>query len=287
VARATGFRPQVPVFGLTPPEPAVALRTAIDIASLIWHLRGDCRLGVLETVPTGFQRVLLPDDARVSVFDASGAIDATITSASSRGVLADDAAHVDRKAVLDQVRAVVAKLTPDLQHTKETIAFERMFERRIQGVPIRRGAPTPVALVEVVAAFRRFVDGVPVLGRASLHVGVGAGNRVTKWGRDWRHCAPTQGNVAKITPVDDAAHRLIAVAQRRHPGRALGLKDFTPTSMTLGYLSLPRRQAQAKLLPAWVAQFTPNGFSSMGMVLAVAASDAPGHAIDLTPHRRR
>jgi hypothetical protein len=67
--------------------------------------------------------------------------------------------------------------------------FASTWEWKATGETIAAGkAPItkiPTALFEVLAAFRRYFEGLPVLGRASVHVALGAGEMVTRWGIDW------------------------------------------------------------------------------------------------------
>jgi hypothetical protein len=72
---------------------------------------------------------------------------------------------------------------------------------------------------------------------------------------------------------DELVARRVWHIPRPRPERPVTLADFKPRALQLGYVSLPRRQAQSLLEPAWVAILDPAGKqTSMGEVIAVPAA---------------
>ena len=126
------------------------------------------------------------EDGRLQVFEASGAVAAAIVGVENRKPLAKDEASVYQ----DQLIRLTERTANDLAESRltadEELRFERLWRMKAQGVTFN-GERSAVALLQATAAFRRYVRGLPVLGRASINVTLGGANAaVTRWGIDWR-----------------------------------------------------------------------------------------------------
>lgn len=274
-SRAEQFRERVPIYrlGRLPVEQQLARIPAL--AGLFWDLIGDCS-PVFTPDPelTSMARLVMPEDRRVNLYTPSGAIDAFIAPASPRQPIAVDESRADRKAIHERLRQLAERFAKHFLTNDEEVKPERLWETRARGLTMKRES-SPVALLEVLGSLRRHVHGLPVLGRASIHVAVGAGNEVTKWGVDWR---PREGDALVETEVidpDEGARRIIAELKTRRPDLKDRGRRREPARMTLGYLSMPRRVEQRILQPAWVATFRPRKGTTMGTVIAVAAAPSP------------
>jgi hypothetical protein len=128
--------------------------------------------------------------------------------------------------------------------------------------------------MSVVGSLRRYIHGLPVLGRASVHVGLGGNHELTKWGVDWRAKGDAPISEATVIDPNEGAARILAELQRRRPEQQVTLDHLEPERMSLGYVSMPRLQEQRTLQPAWVAMFRPRGQTTMGAVIAVPAAPA-------------
>jgi hypothetical protein len=208
------------------------------------------------------------------VFLPSGAIDGALRTASSKDPIADDESKTDRKPLIAQAQKLATALAKGYVSGHDELRFESLWETKAQGVTLK-GAKTPVALLEVVGAFRRYLHGLPVLGRASVHVGLAGRMVVTRWGIDWRQVSENAVAEAHVVDPKEGAKRVMDDLQWRRPEKPFTLKDFEPASFTLGYLSQSRRSEQFVMQPAWVAVLRPRGSTTMGQVVAVPAATTP------------
>jgi hypothetical protein len=268
--QAAGFQERVPIFHIRQPSAAESVGQAQALARSIWTHFTECGLRPDET--GSFQaRMRLPHNGRVDVFYPSGAISASMSPSGTPKPLTPDERSADRKAlqgVAEQVAMVMAK-----SHVgpNEQLRFESLWEKKGQGTTLR-GEKSPVALFEVLASYRRYLHGLPVLGRASVHVALGAGSQVTRWGIDWRRIREQPFAHAAILSPEEGAKRILEDLWWRRPERPFTLKDFQVKSFTLGYMSLSRRVQQFVMQPVWVAVLAPQMGMSMGHVVAVPAT---------------
>lgn len=271
VKRATGYQDRAQVFRLEQPAMAGSLKSAVELTSLIWPWFDYCQMRPEAISNAMVASFLLPNDGGLQVFGASGAIAAAMRGAATRKPLEQDERNADRSKLIALAERTARTIAEAHHAPDEELRFERFWQLKAQGTTLR-GERTATALLQVTGAFRRYVHGLPVLGRASVHVAVGAGSAVTRWGVDWRRIS---GKAVAETPVVDpaeGARRVMADLFRRRPERPFTLADFTPSAFMLGYVSMPRRQAQSILQPAWVAMLEPAGGTTRGQVVAVPAA---------------
>lgn len=214
--------------------------------------------------------VQFQEGIRARVFHASGAMSI------QRGWRPLDkllATHADR-ADLDQLRreaeAAVRRL--QLVPQSDAVRFERLWKLKAAAIT-RDSQRAPVALARVVGAFRRFLSGLPVWGRASAFVEIAAENQIAAAGVDWRPVTEKAVETAKVLAPDEAAHRVLNELQTFLPGERYTRKHYTPDFFSLGYFSLPKRRAQSFMQPVYVAMFKPAGpVPSIGRVIVVPAA---------------
>ncbi len=276
--KAEGYRDRVPVFHIAQPSAAESVHQAQALASLVWNEFTECGLRP-DNVGSFQSRIVLPNSGRVDVFHPSGAIAASMRNPVSRKPIAVDERRADRKAltgVTERIAATIAKgqIGPDDQ-----LRFESLWQKKGQGTTLK-GEKSPVALFEVLGAFRRYLHGLPVLGRASIHVGLGGGSQVTQWGIDWRRVRPEPFAQAAVISPEEGAKRMLDDLFWRRPERPFTLEDFEVKGFTLGYLSLSRRRQQFVMQPAWVAVLAPRSRMGMGHVVAVPAAPRAFEPID-------
>jgi len=274
VKHATGYQDRANVFHVEQPAMAASLKSAIELTSLIWPWFDYCNMRPEAVSNAMVASFLLPNDGGLQVFGASGAIAAAMRGVATRKPLEQDERKADRKKLSALAESAARILADAHQAPDEELRFERLWQLKAQGMTLK-GERTATALLQVTGAFRRYVHGLPVLGRASVHVTIGADSAVTRWGVDWRRI---NGKAVAETPVVDpaeGARRVMADLSRRRPEKPFTLADFTPSAFMLGYVSMPRRQKQSILQPAWVAMLEPAGGTTRGQVVAVpAAPDA-------------
>lgn len=278
VSRALGYRERLPVYRLSSVPIAHQIKRAVTLAGHLWDLRGDCDPRVTNVL--GMARLLLPEDGHVNVYPSSGAIDAFRSTAASRPPLANDVTSADQKRIVARLRELSEAVKRHFVGRDEELRPETLWETKARGVTLR-GEASRTALLEVVGAYRRYVHGIPVLGRASVHIAIGGAYELTKWGVDWRQRQEDAFTEAAVIDPEEGARRVMADVQNRRLEGPLTLTDFQPERMTLGYLSMPRRQQQSVLQPGWVAVFRARGQTTMGIVIAVPAVPAPYESIAL------
>jgi hypothetical protein len=216
-------------------------------------------------------RIQLPEDGTVNVYTPSGAVEGFISSSTSRPPLAEDESRADRAKVRARLREVAELLAKPVLTEGEEVRPERLWETKARGVTMK-GEASPVALLEVAGSLRRYVHGLPVLGRASVHVGLAGAYEVAKWSLDWRSRDGDALTEAEVIGPDEAAKRILTEMRNRRPEASAPGGDIEPEQLTLGYLSMTRRYEQRVLHPAWVAKFRPKAPATLGVVVAVPAS---------------
>lgn len=269
-ARAQFYRERAPVHRVQAIRGGGLIKRASVLAALVWDLRGDCAPRVVADESPGMARIQLPEDGNVNVYTPSGAIEAFITSAASRPPLAEDERRADRTTIRARLRDVAETLATHLIAPGEELRPERLWETKARGETMER-ASSPTALLEVVGSLRRYVHGLPVLGRASVHIALAGAQEVTKWGVDWRLRESDAVADTEVVDPEEGARRVLAELRNRRPESDTP-PDLEPEDMSLGYLSMPRRYDQRVLQPAWVARFRPRSGSTMGVVVAVPAA---------------
>jgi hypothetical protein len=269
---ASCYQPRAEILPLDTPPRNKLIKSSIATAARIWPWFDECfiRPELVETAGVAMFRVV--EDGRLQVFEASGAVAAAIVGVENRKPLAKDEASVHQDELIRLTERTANDLAESRLTADEELRFERLWRMKAQGVTFN-GERSAVALLQATAAFRRYVRGLPVLGRASINVTLGGANAaVTRWGIDWRRVGGKAIGETDVVEPAEGARRALADLQRRRPERPATLADFKPRALQLGYVSLPRRQAQSLLEPAWVAILDPAGKqTSMGEVIAVPA----------------
>ncbi len=217
--------------------------------------------------------LLLPEGARVVAFHASGAMFAARGLAPFEQLISDTD---DQKELTARSMAALKRLELEAlagHPAGERLELERLWRIKASGMA-RHGARSSVALCRVVAAFRRFVSDLPVLGRASVFVKLAGEDVIDAAGVDWR---PTTGKPiaqAKIIDAETAADRILRELSLGAPGDLLSHRHLEPQLFALAYCSLPKRQVQAFLQPVYVAALRPCGpFATLGRVAMVPATE--------------
>jgi len=278
VKQAKAHRGRVPVFRIEQPSVEESVKQAWALATRIWPQFGDCKFrpeiqGVVLT------QMRLPDDGHVRVFHPSGAITGLMRPKGARKPLARDERRANRKPLVDLAHRMASAISKLHAGPDDELRFESQWEMKGQAVALK-GKKGPVSLFEVLGAFRRYLHGLPVLGRASVHVGVGGDSQVTRWGIDWRRVRLAPFAETEVVTPEEGAKRVLNDLWWRRPERPFTLQDFEPKSFTLGYLSLSRRRAQFVMQPVWVTVLAPSGVTTMGHVIAVPAAPQAFEPID-------
>lgn len=213
--------------------------------------------------------ILLPDGQKATVFHGSGAFRYTAGFAPMERLIGSKA---DRNA-LEQSAIETAKQLDllTLGSPDESLDFERLWLIKAAGMT-REGKRGETVICRAVGAFRRKLDGLPVLGRASAVIELAESNSIAGIGVDWRPVSEGPVDEVKLIDPEQAARAVIGDIDGRFPGRDCRGADFDVAMFRLGYMSLPKRREQAHFAPVYVALLERRGWSSMNYAVTVGAS---------------
>ncbi|NNG25300.1 hypothetical protein [Telluria aromaticivorans] len=216
--------------------------------------------------------VQLTGGARAVIYHASGALQF------SAGVAPLEApfARVEEREVLlrlvnDTAQGLkLAEWTGD----KGSLAFERLWLSKAQGADRERSSE-PV-LLRATGAWRHAINGVPVLGAASVAITLAGDNVLDALSVRIRPGIAETLDSAIITPPEAGAQQIarnlasvLGNAKERLPSDAVRVR-----SMQFGYLDLGKRKAQRVLAPVYVAQVeVRHKLETQGYVFAVPATE--------------
>jgi hypothetical protein len=154
----------------------------------------------------------------------------------------------------------------------ERLEFERLWQIKAAGrQPDSAGGYE--TLCRAVGAFRRIVHELPVLGRASVFVKLAADDVVESAGCDWRPCEERAFDEAPVIDPGEAAARIAAeLTVAAGDGHVSG-EHYDVDFFGLGYLSFPKRRVQSVLQPVYVALLHPRGWTTLGRIVVVSATE--------------
>jgi len=289
VRHARNYRERAPVFGINQPVPEESLAQARDLALAIWNPTLACLL--IPPVVGNYQTLIqLPNNGNVSVFHPSGAIAARMKAAQQRKPFGPEKEASDRTVLKARAQQVGEGIARRYLAPNEEVRYESFWELNGQ-VTTLKGEKSAPMLLEVVSSFRRYLHGLPVLGRASVHVGLGAGPQVTQWSVEWRRVRPEPFVETPIISAEEGAERVLTQMASLRPGKPFTSKDLKVQDFILGYMSFSPRVPQRVMQPVWVAVLAPLGKFNMGHVVAIPAAPQPfeplarGPVIPMAPAR--
>lgn len=197
--------------------------------------------------------VRLPQGGRAVLYHASGAMQyvSGLAPAESPFARIEDKEVLTRLINAEAARFRIGEFAGNLGK----IAFERLWQVKAQGADLDDNMSEPT-LFRIVGAYRHFIDGIPVLGDASVALKLAGDGQVDMLSVQVR---PGAGEVIETVRIIDPeiAARKIA----RNLASVLGqAKDHLPPdviesqTMQFGYLNLSKRKVQQLLAPVFVAQ---------------------------------
>jgi hypothetical protein len=217
----------------------------------------------------GRSDILLPEGARAGVFHASGAIAVKASLAPMEHLIE----KADKESLAKSTVEVARKLGFDqLVARDEQLLFERLWQIKAAGMS-SQGVRGREVVCRAVGAFRRYLHGLPVWGRASAFVEIAAGNRIGSIGVDWRAAAAEPFDRVKVMSPEQAARAVLNDLNGRLPGGSFEASDFEVGLFGLGYFSFPKRREQSVFAPVYVAMLERRGWTSMNYVSVVSGSE--------------
>ncbi|MGH8854482.1 MAG: hypothetical protein ACREWI_09410, partial [Telluria sp.] len=156
-----------------------------------------------------------------------------------------------------------------------SLAFERLWLSKAQGADPNGRVAEP-ALLRATGAWRHAIDGVPVLGAASVAITLAGGGLLDALQVRIRPGVAEILESAIVTPPEAGAQqiagKLLSVlgnAKERLPADAVQVD-----TLRFGYLDLGKRKAQRVLAPVYVAQVrVRHRLETQGYVFAVPATE--------------
>jgi hypothetical protein len=270
--RLAHHRDVVPVFRIRDRALAEMEADALHLASRVAARSPDTvRPNLLRQ--EGVSHLGIGDGVHARVFHRSGAIAVKTGLAPFDALIADDADRTEPEKLVQVAKRQAERIDAHRwAGAGERLEFERLWQIKASGMTEKREGGR-VALCRIVAAFRRYVHDLPVLGRASVFVQVAGADQIDSAGVDWRPVDAAAFDYVKVITADDAAARMISDLQSRIPGSELSPDDVDISMFALGYFSLPKRRSQAALTPVYVAMVSTRGWGTLNHLLVTSASE--------------
>ncbi len=215
--------------------------------------------------------IRLPDGARAMLYHASGAMRYVA------GRAPFDALFEKIPAREELTRIVTAEAAKyDLARWaggRGELVFERLWQTKAQGMD-KAGATSEPVLTRIVGAWRHMVEGIPVLGGASVALKLAGDHGVDMMTVQVRPGESKTVDKARIVSPEAAARQIVLQLAAQLGRGELPDDAIEEVSMHFGYLDLGKRKAQRMLAPAFMARISINHKQErQAVVLAVAATE--------------
>jgi hypothetical protein len=154
----------------------------------------------------------------------------------------------------------------------EQLKFELLWQIKCGGVTIE-GERTPEFLCRIVGAFRRFINEIPVYGRASSFIRIAGSSLIESVGIDWRQIKERPIDNAKIIKPEIAAEKILDDLSSTLPDKVITSEDYKPQFFALGYFSKPKRLQQNYMQPVYIAIFQDLGWTAWKRLVVIPATE--------------
>lgn len=213
----------------------------------------------------------LPQGGRLEVFHASGAM-RLVTGIDTMDKLFD---KIEPKEQLQKlVEAAMARLRlGDWMGQRESLAFERLWQIKACAAE-RNGKAVDPVLCRAVGAYRQSVEGIPVLGAASVAVQIAAGGELDSVSVQLLESSGDPIESAALISPDQAAKQVYAQLEGLM-GRSkvpVGELKATAQPLQLGYVHFGRRKATRLLAPHYIAAIEIDGEEAQAYQFIVQAT---------------
>jgi hypothetical protein len=217
-------------------------------------------------------RLLLPEGATLEYYHVSGYRAFDRHTEPFARIVAEDADKLDLASLKEGAGDLLEKYQLNPSGSLDSVELERLWQLKASGIN-SQGIKGATLVNRLVYAFRRSVAGLPVWGSASVYIKTAAEQQVDGFGMDWRPIHEAHIHKAFILDPKDGATRILEELQNCNPEKSITAKDFSVESFSLGYFSDNKRNFQSFMQPVWVAKFVSKGFSRMGHVIVVPATN--------------
>ncbi|MDM0042108.1 hypothetical protein QTH89_01530 [Variovorax sp. J22G21] len=223
--------------------------------------------------------VRLPQGAHAVVYHASGAVKLAAGLAPMEWMFKE---IESREALTGRAEGFVKLLgLHDNLGRGETLAFERLWQIKASAADRSGKAIAPV-LCRAVGAFRQHIDGVPVLGPASVAVQIAAEGVLDSLSLLMRSPSGEVFEKAKVLHPERALRQIGQQLAARF-GQAKGeVSVESRDGLRFGYLSLPKRKSQRLLAPVYMATIeVAHALERQAFVMVVPATEKSYLPLDL------
>lgn len=217
-------------------------------------------------------RLLLPEGATLDYFHVSGYRQYCKHLPPFESRITDNTDELDMAGLTKAAPALLEKYRLNGSGALDTVSLERLWQLKACGMT-SDGEKSKVAVTRLVYAYRRALAGLPVWGSASVYLKTAGGGEVDEFGIDWRPVHEAHIHKAFVLNPQEGAVRALEELQHVNPEKPLTTEDFSVESFSLGYFSGGKRSFQSFMQPVWVARFISRGFSGMGHVIVVPATN--------------
>ncbi len=225
--------------------------------------------------------VRLPQSAHAVLYHASGAVKLATGLATMEFMFKE----IEPKAVLtERAEKFVKSLgLRDSLARGETLHFERLWQIKACAAD-RSGKAVEPLLCRAVGAFRQHIEGIPVLGPASVAVQIAGDGVLDSVSMLMRGPAAEVFERVRVVHPDRAVRQIGQQLAARFAQTKGEVRLESRDGLRFGYLSLPKRKSQRLLAPVYVASIeVAHEKEHQAFVMAVPATeraylplDAPG-----------
>ncbi|MCJ7444546.1 MAG: hypothetical protein MUO26_08460 [Methanotrichaceae archaeon] len=192
---------------------------------------------------------------------------------------------VDKEIITNKIVKVSKDLKFDLLKTaNEALDFERLWQ--IKGAGIKKtGERSTTRIFRAIGTFRRYINKLPVWGRASTFVNLADDDLIDSVGIDWRPCMKDPIDDLPILEPEGASKRM-----QKQLELTVGknfIKYYKPTMFSLGYLSMNKRRPQTYMQPVYVGKFESDRLeTAFNQIVVIPAMDVPFEPIHERPRQQ-
>jgi hypothetical protein len=155
----------------------------------------------------------------------------------------------------------------------ETLTFERLWQIKAAGTD-RSGKPTEAVLCRAVGAFRQHIEGIPVLGPASVAVQVAADGVLDSISVLMRGPTAEVLEKTKVLSPEKAVRQIAQQLTVRYGHTNGDVRLEAVDGLRFGYLNLPKRKSQRLLAPVYLATINvTHEHERQAFVMAVPATE--------------
>ena len=278
----TNFKDSLPVYKVTNLSSTAQVEKAIQLASkFLNHYCASLPDTVISRKSENTTTIDLPERTKIRIFNNSSAMIIRRNIGPLDNIFSYE---VDMGQMTGRAKEVMERLEFDKWCSEiEQIEFEHLWKIKASAITVREKVKIPEVLCSVVGAFRRYINKVPVYGRASVFVKLAANDVVQSAGIDWRIIEKEPIDKIKIIDPEDAAEAILRNIGVTLPNKIITSKMLKPEFFGLGYFSLPRTRYQRFIQPAYVATFKSTGITSANPGVVISASHDTYENLDRIP----